>query len=145
MRLALEQAARAAEMGEVPVGALLVDEAGEVLAACGNRTISNCDPCGHAEILALRQGAERLQNYRLLGCTLYVTMEPCAMCAGAAVWARLKRVVFAAFDIKAGALGSVLSLHNQPGFNHRLEISGGLMADESVALLQSFFKARRTK
>ncbi len=145
MRLALTQARLAYAAGEVPVGAVLADGQGALLAACHNRTIANCDPTAHAEMLALRQAAQKIGNYRLLNCTLYVTLEPCAMCAGALIWARLAQVVFAAFDGKAGALGSTISLHQQPGFNHQLQVNGGLLADESVALLQSFFGARRRK
>ena len=143
MALALEQAALAARNNEVPVGAVLVNAHNQVIAACGNQTISNCDPTGHAEIMALRQGAQVAGNYRLLNSTLYVTLEPCAMCAGALIWARVKRVVFAAYDEKAGSLGSVLCLHRQLGFNHKLEVSGGILEQQSVALLQDFFRRKR--
>jgi tRNA(adenine34) deaminase len=143
MSRALEQARQAGEAGEVPVGAVLTDERGEIIAARGNRTIALCDPSAHAEILALRAGAEILHNYRLLNCTLYVTLEPCPMCAGALIWARVKKVVFGASDPKSGALGSVLSFHKEISFNHKLEISGGIMAEESIALLQKFFSTRR--
>lgn len=143
MEMALEQACLAADVGEVPIGAVLVGADHEVLAASHNNTIHLCDPTAHAEIVVLRKAAKKLGNYRLLNSTLYVTLEPCAMCAGALIWARVTQVVFAAFDKKAGALGSVLSLHQEPGFNHQLIVEGGIMAEESVALLQDFFAGRR--
>ncbi|MDR1396870.1 MAG: tRNA adenosine(34) deaminase TadA [Desulfarculales bacterium] len=143
MSLALEQARQAGKAGEVPVGAVLADEQGEVIASASNRTIALCDPSAHAEILALRAGAEILHNYRLPNCILCVTLEPCPMCAGALIWARVKKVVFGANDSKAGALGSVLSLHKETRFNHRLEISSGVLAEQSIALLQNFFAMRR--
>jgi tRNA(adenine34) deaminase len=143
MRRALALARRAARLGEVPVGAVAVDEAGRLLAAEHNRSVIACDPTGHAEVLALRTAAAALGNYRLTGITLYVSLEPCPMCAGALVWARVKRVVYAAADPKAGALGSVLDLATQPGLNHRPLVQGGLLAAESAALLREFFAARR--
>jgi tRNA(adenine34) deaminase len=143
MRRALALARRAARLGEVPVGAVAVDEAGRLLAAEHNRSIIACDPTGHAEVLALRAAAAALGNYRLTGVTLYVSLEPCPMCAGALVWARVRRVVYAAADPKAGALGSALDLAAQPGLNHRPLVQGGLLAEESVALLKEFFAARR--
>ena len=142
MRLALALARRAARRGEVPVGAVLVDAAGRVLAAEHNRSITSCDPTAHAEMLCLRRGAAALGNYRLTGTRLYVTLEPCPMCAGALVWARVERVVFGARDEKAGALGSVLDLSRQP-LNHRPRVEGGLLARESAQLLRGFFAARR--
>lgn len=143
MALCLRLARRAARQGEVPIGAVVVDAAGRVLAAHGNRTIGHNDPTAHAEMLAMRQAAAAMGNYRLLGATLYVSLEPCPMCAGAIVWARLRRVVFGAPDPKAGALGSALDLANQPGLNHRPLVQGGVLAEESAALLRGFFAARR--
>ena len=143
MRRALALARHAARRGEVPVGACLVDPAGRLLAANYNRTVTACDPTAHAEMLCLRQGAAALGNYRLLDTTLYVTLEPCPMCAGALVWARVKRLVFGAADEKSGALGSVVDLTATPGLNHRPQVAGGLLAEEAVALLRDFFQARR--
>ncbi len=143
MRLALALARRAARLGEVPVGAVAVDEVGRLLAAEHNRSIMACDPTAHAEVLALRRAAASLGNYRLGGLTLYVTLEPCPMCAGALVWARVKRVVFGASDPKAGALGSVMDLSRQEGLNHHPLVEGGLLAEESSELLKGFFAARR--
>ncbi len=142
MQLALALARRAARRGEVPVGAVLVDAAGRVLAAEHNRSIAACDPTAHAEMLCLRRGAAALGNYRLTGTRLYVTLEPCPMCAGALVWARVERVVFGARDEKAGALGSVMDLSRQP-LNHRPRVEGGLLAAESAELLRGFFAERR--
>lgn len=142
MRQAIAEAERAREAGEVPVGAVLV-RTGEVLGASGNRSIVDADPSGHAEILAMRNAAKALGNHRLAGATLYVTLEPCAMCAGAAIEARLARIVFAAYDERAGAVGSALDLSAHPGLNHRFEVNGGLLADESAELLREFFEARR--
>jgi tRNA(adenine34) deaminase len=141
--LALALARRAARLGEVPVGAVAVDVAGLVLAAEHNRSISACDPTAHAEMLALRAAAQAMGNYRLGGVTLYVSLEPCPMCAGALVWARVARVVFAAQDPRSGALGSVLDLAARPELNHRPLVQGGLLADESAALLKQFFAHRR--
>lgn len=143
MRRALALARRAGRWGEVPVGAVVVDEAGRTLAAEHNRSLSSCDPTAHAEILALRQAASAMGNYRLGGVTMYVSLEPCPMCAGALVWARVKRLVFGAWDSKAGALGSVVDLANQPELNHHPLVEGGLLAEESAALLKEFFAKRR--
>jgi len=143
MQRALALARRAARRGEVPVGAVLVDEVGRVLAAEHNQSIALCDPTAHAEILALRKGAAALGNYRLAGTTLYVTLEPCPMCAGAVVWARVNRVVYAAADPRSGALGSVTDLGRLQGLNHHPRVEGGLMADQSAELLRSFFASRR--
>jgi tRNA(adenine34) deaminase len=145
MRRALALARRAARLGEVPVGAVAVDEAGRLLAAEHNRSVIACDPTGHAEVLALRAAAAALGNYRLTGITLYVSLEPCPMCAGALVWARVRRVVYGAADPKAGALGSALDLAAQPGLNHRPLVQGGLLAEESAALLKEFFAVRRLR
>jgi tRNA(adenine34) deaminase len=142
MRVALVEAGQAAAAGEVPVGAVLVAN-GEVIATGHNRSISDADPSGHAEIVALRAAAASLGNYRLANATLFVTLEPCVMCVGAIVQARVKRVVFGAYDDKAGALGSAADLSDSKALNHRFEINGGLLADECSALLKAFFLARR--
>ncbi len=143
MRRALSLAEKAALSGEVPVGAVLVNAEGKIIAEAFNRPISLCDPTAHAEIIALREGARQLKNYRLLGTTLYVTLEPCPMCAGALVYARVRRLVFGAFDPKAGACGSVYNIVNDERLNHRLEVTGGVLAEEAVALLKNFFKEKR--
>jgi tRNA(adenine34) deaminase len=142
MYRALELAQLAALGNEVPVGALLV--LGEVVIGEGwNRPIGDQDPTAHAEIVALRAGAQCLRNYRLEGSTLYVTLEPCAMCMGAAINARVSRVVFGAWDQKAGACGSVIDLPREPRLTHRIDVFGGVCSDESAALLRHFFEARR--
>jgi tRNA(adenine34) deaminase len=143
MREALGQARVAADSGEVPVGAVLVDAAGELLALGHNQPISAQDPSAHAEIVALRAAARKLGNYRLPGTTLYVTLEPCTMCVGALVHARVKRLVYAATEPRAGAIESAQRLFETGDYNHRPEIESGLLADESAALLSTFFKARR--
>ena len=145
MDAALMQARQAATFGEVPVGALLLSPEGELLASAHNAPIHNCDPTAHAEILALRQGAKKRGNYRLAGCTLYVTLEPCAMCFGAIVHARLARVVYGAADAKAGVIESNLRLPENAPTNHRLIWDGGVLAQASATLLQDFFRARRGK
>lgn len=142
MRQALGQARAAAAAGEVPVGAVLV-RGGQVVAAGHNTPVHNHDPTAHAEIAALRAGAHALGNYRLDGCTLYVTLEPCAMCAGAMLHARLARVVFGAPDPKTGAAGSVLNLFSLAALNHQTDLQGGVLAQECAALLADFFKTRR--
>lgn len=142
MTRALELAHAAEAAGEVPVGAVLVHE-GEILAEGWNRPISTCDPTAHAEMVVLRAGAQRLQGYRLLGTTLYVTLEPCAMCAGAMVHARVRRLVYAATDPRAGAAGSVFNIVQHTALNHRLECTGGVLAAEAGELLRAFFVARR--
>ena len=142
MRVALEQASLASVNGEVPVGAVVVAR-GEIVATAHNQSVTNADPSGHAEIVALRAAGRAQKNYRLNNATLYVTLEPCVMCVGAIVQARIARVVFAAYDSKAGALGSAVDLSDSRALNHRFEIQGGLLADESQALLQSFFRSRR--
>jgi tRNA(adenine34) deaminase len=143
MRAALAQAQIAAEMNEVPVGAVLVDAKGELLAAGHNQPISACDPSAHAEIVTLRRAALKLDNYRLPDSTLYVTLEPCTMCVGALVHARVKRLVYAAREPRSGAIESAQQLFETGEYNHRPEIEGGLLAAESSALLTAFFKARR--
>jgi tRNA(Arg) A34 adenosine deaminase TadA len=143
MRHALTQAESAEALDEVPVGAVLVSDAGDLLAFGHNRTISHSDPCAHAEIEVLRAAGKALGNYRLLGTTLYVTLEPCAMCAMALVHARVKRVVYAAADPKTGACGSVFDLIADPRHNHRIEVQGGLLAEEAGNRLSAYFKAKR--
>ena len=142
MQAALQQAQLAAVAAEAPVGAVVVTN-GEVVAAGHNRTLADHDPSGHAEVVVLRQAAKSAGNHRLIGATLYVTLEPCAMCVGAIVQARIARVVFGAYDQKAGALGSAIDLSDSSAFNHRFEIQGGLLADDSAAILKEFFAARR--
>ena len=143
LRAAIAEAIRAQAAGEVPVGAVLVRD-NQILATGANRVIRDSDPTAHAEIVALRAAGRALANYRLLDCTLYVTLEPCAMCASAILHARLRRLVYAASDPKAGACGSVLEVLNHPRLNHRVEVTSGLLADECSTLLTSFFRARRT-
>lgn len=144
MRLALAQASLAESLGEVPVGAVLVDTLKDRVISVGcNRTISNHDPCAHAEILCLKEAGKVLSNYRLLDLTLYVTLEPCAMCAMALIHARIKKLVFGASDLKTGACGSVFSLISDPRHNHRLEVQGGVLQDECSLMLSNFFKRRR--
>jgi tRNA(adenine34) deaminase len=142
MHLAIEQARAAAARGEVPVGAIVVIEE-RVVAAAGNQTIADCDPTAHAEIVALRAAASAAGNYRLSGAALYVTIEPCAMCAGALVQARIARLIYGADDPKGGAVRTCLQLLEAGALNHRVEVTPGILADESAALLQSFFAARR--
>lgn len=142
MRQAIEQAQLAALAGEVPVGAVLVRD-GQVIAKAFNRPITNHDPSAHAEMLALRQAAQVEQNYRLPGSTLYVTLEPCAMCSGAILHARVDRVVYGAPDPKTGAAGSVLDVFSSKQINHQTRIEGGMMGEECGQLLRSFFKERR--
>lgn len=142
MQAALAQARLAAEAGEVPIGAVLV-HGGEIIARGQNCVLRKVDPTAHAEIVAMREAALALGNYRLNGCVLFVTLEPCAMCAGAMIHARLDRLVFAAADPKAGACGSVLSVLNHPQLNHQMQIEQGIAAEESAELLRSFFRERR--
>jgi tRNA(adenine34) deaminase len=143
MGLALEQAREALAAGEVPVGAVLVGEGGEILARAGNRPIGLNDPTAHAEVLALRQAAALRGNYRLPGTVLYVTIEPCIMCVGALLHARVRRLVFGAPDPKAGACVSLYRLPEDPRLNHRLEVTGGVQQAECRELMQEFFQARR--
>lgn len=142
MRMALQAAAEAQRLGEVPVGAVLVKE-GDVIAIGHNRPITGHDPTAHAEIAALRAAAHKLGNYRLPGCTLYVTLEPCAMCAGAMMHARLARVVYGASDPKTGACGSVVNLFAEPRLNHHTGVQGGVLAEECGTMLSAFFAERR--
>ncbi len=142
MRLALELAQQAAGQGEVPVGAVVV-KGGEVIGRGFNRPIGSHDPSAHAEMVALREASQRLGNYRLTDCDLYVTLEPCVMCSGAIFHARIRNVVFGATDPKTGVAGSVMNLYESKPLNHHTAIRGGVMAQESATLLQSFFAARR--
>jgi tRNA(adenine34) deaminase len=142
MRLALREAKRAGEHGDVPIGAV-VERDGEVLAAAGNERELRADPTAHAEVLALRGASERLGGWRLPGTTIYVTLEPCAMCAGAIVLARVPYVVYGAADRKAGAAGSVLDVLGEPRLNHRPSVEAGVLAADSAALLEAFFADRR--
>lgn len=142
MRLAIEQAQMAAQAGEVPVGAVLVRD-GQVISKAFNRPIANHDPSAHAEMLALREAALAEENYRIPGSTLYVTLEPCAMCSGAMLHARIDRVVYGAPDPKTGAAGSVLDLFSSKQINHQTRVEGGIMSEECGQLLRDFFKGRR--
>jgi tRNA(adenine34) deaminase len=142
IQLALQQARLAAEAGEVPVGAIIVQE-GEVIAAGQNFVLRTLDPTAHAEIVALRAAAQYLNNYRLTGCELYTTLEPCSMCSGAIIHARIARLVYGTPDPKAGAAGSVLAVINHPQLNHQMEVTTGILADECGELLRNFFRERR--
>ncbi|HEY1984901.1 MAG TPA: tRNA adenosine(34) deaminase TadA [Terracidiphilus sp.] len=143
MQTALAEARLAADAGEVPIGAVAVHN-GAILARGQNRVLRDNDPTAHAEIVAMRAAAAHLGNYRLNGCTLYVTLEPCAMCAGAMIHARLDRLVFAAADPKAGAAGSVLAVLNHSRLNHQMPVQQGILAEASAELLRSFFRERRS-
>lgn len=143
MRAALDEARAAAGRGEVPVGAVVALD-GKIISRAGNRTIGDCDPSAHAEIIALREAARTIRNYRLLGAALYVTIEPCAMCAGAMIQARIPRLVYGADDPKAGAVRSCFSILDSERLNHRVQVTSGVLAAEAIALLQEFFAARRS-
>lgn len=142
MHAAIEEAQAASERGEVPVGAVVVVD-GHIVSRAGNRTIKDCDPTAHAEIVALREASEAVGNYRLLGAAIYVTIEPCAMCAGAMIQARVARLVYGADDPKAGAVRSCFSILDDPRLNHRVEVTSGVLKDEAANLLREFFAARR--
>ena len=144
MRLALEEARAAQERGEVPVGAVILDAEGNVLARDGNRCVEDDDPTAHAEIVALRKACRLAANYRLTGATLYVTLEPCVMCAGAMVHARVDRVVYGATDPKTGAMLSRYQVGSDGKLNHRLQVEGGVLAQECGTLLSDFFRSRRS-
>ncbi len=143
MRLALEQAASAVDAGEVPIGAVLVDAEGNVLAAASNRTIAGSDPTAHAEILCLRAAAAAVNNYRLPGTTLYTTVEPCVMCAGALVNARISHLVYGTADERFGAVRTKFALCDSPLLNHRMQITDGVLAEDCRRLMQEFFRLRR--
>lgn len=145
MQQALQQAQLACDLGEVPVGAIVVDEGGMCVAVGFNRTVCDHDPTAHAEIVALRQAALHVQNYRLPGKTLYVTLEPCIMCLGALMHARISRVVYGTADPKTGACGSVLGVHEVAQLNHHTAVQGGLLAEPCGQLLRNFFRSRRAK
>ena len=142
MKLALQEAQKSQEMNEVPVGAIIIMN-GEVISKSHNKSISQNDPTSHAEINALRNAASKVRNYRLTGATLYVTLEPCAMCYGAIVHARITRLVFGAYDPKTGVCGSSIKLHEQECFNHTPEIVGGVLEEDCSLILKDFFKERR--
>jgi tRNA(adenine34) deaminase len=142
MHMAIAQAQSAALREEVPIGALVVLD-NRILSAAGNRTITDCDPTAHAEIVALREAAQKAGNYRLIGASLYVTVEPCAMCAGALVQARIARLVYGADEPKGGAIRTCLQVLDSPSLNHRVEVVSGVLAAECAHLLQSFFSSRR--
>ncbi len=143
MEIALEQASRAAQLGEVPVGALVIKD-GEILGSGHNRNLLDNDPTAHAEIIALRQAATRFGNHRLVGCEMVATIEPCAMCAGAMIHARLARLVYGAKDPKAGAAGSVIEVLNHPRLNHKMQITAGVLGDQCSEILKKFFQAKRS-
>lgn len=144
MRLAIAQAEKARDLHEVPIGAVLIDASGEVLASASNRTITDSDPTAHAEIIALRSAAARIGNYRLTGCTLYTTIEPCVMCSGALVNARISRLVFGAHDERFGAVETKFRLCDSGQLNHRMEITSGVLTTECRSLMQEFFRERRS-
>jgi tRNA(adenine34) deaminase len=145
MRLAIAEAQAAEAAGEVPVGAIIVGPTGEIVGRGNNQVLRSSDPTAHAEIVALRQAGLTLGNYRLLDCTLICTLEPCAMCAGAILHARIARLIYASKDPKAGACGSVLSVMNHPQLNHRVDVTAGVLADECSSMLTNFFRRRRNK
>ena len=142
MQLAIEEGRNAAAGGEVPIGALIVHD-GEILARAGNRTIRDCDPTAHAEMVAIREASRLLGNYRMSGTTLYVTIEPCSMCAGAIIQARIPRIVYGADDPKGGAARSCFEILTSTSLNHQVEVTHGVLAPECASILQSFFAARR--
>ena len=143
MKLALKMALQAERAGEVPVGAVVVDEKGKILALAHNEPISSCDPTAHAEIVAIRKAARRVGNYRLTGCSLYVTLEPCVMCYGAVIHARIKRLVYGANDPKAGAFSSAIDLTKPLYFNHYVEVKGGVLAEKASEMVRAFFQGKR--
>lgn len=145
MRKAIDEAEIAGSLGEVPIGACIIDNEGNILSTAGNRSIANCDPTAHAEISVLRAAAAKIGNYRLTETTVYTTIEPCAMCAGALVNARVKRLVFGAHDERFGAVESVFQLCNSSSLNHQMEITSGVLAIECRKLMQDFFRLKRAK
>ncbi len=145
MRAALLEAEKGAKEGEIPVGAVVVGPSGEILSRAHNRPVLGIDPTAHAEILALRKAAKKLSNYRLTGCRLVVTLEPCVMCAGAAVAARVSEIIFGAIDPKAGAVHSLYRIASDDRLNHRAMVIPGVLGEESAALLTAFFRPRRKK
>ncbi len=145
MRQAINAAKEAEQLDEVPIGACLIGAKGELLGIAGNRTRTICDPTAHAEILVLREGAQKIGNYRLTETILYTTIEPCAMCAGALIQARVTRLVFGAHDPRFGAVESIFQLCDSSSLNHQMEITAGVLADECKKLMQSFFKRKRSQ
>ena len=143
MRHALNAATRAQELDEIPIGACLIDKNGQILAISGNRTRTDCDPTAHAEIVVLREAAQRIGNYRLTETTIYTTIEPCAMCAGALIQARINRLVFGAHDDRFGAVETHFKICDSSSLNHRIEITSGILAKECRALMQNFFQVKR--
>jgi tRNA(adenine34) deaminase len=143
MRMALAEARKAGKRGEVPVGSIIVDAKGNILAAAGNTCIGASDPTGHAEMVAMRNAAQKIRNYRLLNTTIYVTVEPCVMCAGAMIHARIDRLVYGAADPKSGAVDSCYQLGRDVRLNHRFIVEGGLLGEECAELLTGFFKTKR--
>lgn len=144
MRVAIREARKGLEENEVPVGALITLE-GRIIARAHNRPLHLLDPTGHAEILALRRAARKLRNYRLTECSLYATIEPCAMCAGAIIHARIRELVFGAYDLKAGACGSVLNVAGHPALNHQVSVAGGVLESDCASLIREFFRTRRIR
>lgn len=142
MKQALKCAKKALLLDEVPIGALIVKD-GKIIAKGYNKSINSTDTTAHAEIVAVRKACKKLNNYRLNGCTVYVTIEPCAMCTGALIWARVKKIVFGAYDIKAGACGSVFNIPSEKKLNHKIEVSGGLLQEECATIMREFFKNKR--
>jgi tRNA(adenine34) deaminase len=145
MRAAINAAVEAGQTGEIPIGACLINETGEIVAVAGNRTITGSDPTAHAEILVLREAAAKSGNYRLNGATVYTTIEPCAMCAGALVNARIKRLVFGAADERFGAVETLFRICDNSSLNHQIEIKSGVLAEECRELMQDFFRQKRLK
>ncbi len=143
MELAIGQAQKASKAQEVPVGAILIDTDGNIIARAHNCPISSQDPTAHAEIVAIREAAEKINNYRLSGTTMFVTLEPCLMCAGALVWARVEKLFFGASDPKSGAFGSVIDINRLPGINHRIKAVGGILEEKCAFILKEFFQKRR--
>ncbi len=144
MFIALKEAEKAAAIDEVPVGALIVKD-GKIIARAHNQREKRNDPTGHAEILAIRAACRKVDSWRLVGCTIYVTIEPCSMCAGTILWARIAKIVYGANDPKGGALGSSYNLFEQKGLNHQLEIKGGVLQDECASIISEYFKKKRRK
>lgn len=144
MRIALQEARQAEARGEVPVGAVIVDKDGTILAQAGNRSIIDQDPAGHAELIAIRTAGKKKANYRLLQTTLYTTIEPCIMCAGAMIHARIARLVYGAADPKAGAINSIYTIGSDKKLNHQIQVAAGILASECAELLSSFFKRKRS-
>ena len=144
MKIALKEANKSFQLDEVPVGVVIVNE-DKIIARGHNLRETKQDPTGHAEIIAIKKASKKLKSWRLIDCTMYVTLEPCSMCAGAIMWSRIKRVVYGAKDIKGGAIGSSFNLFEQKGINHKPEVTSGVLEDEASTLLKDFFKLKRQK